>query len=48
MVEKPAEPTTSTPLAATPTAGQACIGMIIGISTPHKKSGLLYTKWREH
>jgi hypothetical protein len=23
-------------------------GMIIGISTPHKKSGLLYTKWREH
>jgi hypothetical protein len=23
-------------------------GMIIGISTPRKKSGLLYTKWREH
>jgi hypothetical protein len=23
-------------------------GMIIGISTPHKKAGLLYTKWREH
>jgi hypothetical protein len=23
-------------------------GMIIGISSPHKKSGLLYSKWREH
>jgi hypothetical protein len=23
-------------------------GTTIGISTPHKKSGLLYTKWREH
>lgn len=23
-------------------------GMIIGISSPHKKSGLLYERWREH
>jgi hypothetical protein len=23
-------------------------GTIVGISTPHKKSGLLYSKWREH
>ena len=41
-------PDTATYSASPARHGHIPVSMLIGISSPHKKSGLLYNKWRDH
>jgi len=46
--ETTASPDTETYAALVPSLATIPGAMLIGISTPYRRSGLLYAKWRDH